>query len=207
MNQAKSSNEFKGLAEYIRLSMSFSEYLALIDSLIEEGRSTGPVQSETRSFFSRLNRQRMKRLGKTVTVSPDTKSAALSLTRPLFWLIITEGWCGDAAQSIPVIEKIGAESPLITTHYILRDQYPGLIEKYLTNGTKSIPKLICLDAETLTELGLWGPRPAKAQEYFLDLREEGMAKSDILEQLQRWYLKDGAYEIETELRDLLRSWA
>ena len=187
--------------------MSFEQYLSLIDDLLEEGKSTGPVQSDEHYYFSRLNRQRIKRLGKTVTVDGETRSAVLSLTRPLFWLIITEGWCGDAAQGIPVIEKIAAGSPLITTHYILRDQYPELIGSYLTDGAKSIPKLICLDAETLVELGTWGPRPQKAQQYFVEMREEGMEKSDIMEQLQRWYLKDGGLEIGKELSELLRSWA
>ena len=69
----------------------------------------------------------------------------------MIWLIITEGWCGDAAQCIPTIEKIAAESKNIETHYVLRDENLDLIDEYLTNNARSIPKLIACAAKRACE--------------------------------------------------------
>ena len=58
------------------------------------------------------------------------------------WLILTEAWCGDAAQNIPTIEKIARENDRIKTLYLLRDENLELMDKYLTGGARAIPKLI-----------------------------------------------------------------
>jgi hypothetical protein len=186
--------------------MSFQEYLQLIDLLLEDGKTTGTNQSNELVGFGRLNRQRMKRLLKTVKVHGDVSEAAKDLSRPLIWLILTEGWCGDAAQCVPVIEKIASESTLITTRYLLRDENLDLIDQHLTNGGRAIPKLICLDAESLKEIGSWGARPARAQDYFLSMKAEGVDKEVMMENLQRWYLKDKERSIQDEFRDLLSKW-
>ena len=124
------------------------------------------------------------------------------------WLVITEGWCGDAAQNIPVIEKIAAENEGIATRYVLRDENLELMDRYLTNDARSIPKLICLDAETLEEIGTWGPRPQMAMEYFYEMRDGGkMEKPQMMENMQRWYLQDKEKSIQAEFSVLLDKWA
>ncbi len=124
----------------------------------------------------------------------------------MIWLIITEGWCGDAAQSIPVIERIAAAAENIETRYVLRDENLGLMDAYLTNGARSIPKLIALDAETLAELGTWGPRPRAAMDYFLEMKSIGLDKSEMMEKLQRWYNEDRNQAIQNEFQQLLEHW-
>jgi Thioredoxin len=163
--------------------MSFAEYSALIERLVDEGSTTGPKQSESLAGFTKLNWQRMKRLSKTVTIEQGVSEAVGSNPRPMTWLTITEAWCGDAAQNIPIIEKIAAESGIIETRYILRDENPELIDRFLTYGARSIPKLISLDAETLEVLGEWGARPAMAQKLFFEMRERGVEKLAIMEAL------------------------
>jgi hypothetical protein len=186
--------------------MSFEDYLALIDSLLEKGMTTGTNQATDIVNFGRLNRQRMKRLEKTVKIDPQVSAAAKALSRPLIWLILTEGWCGDAAQSLPVIEKIAAESDWISTRYLLRDENLELMDRYLTDGGRAIPKLICLDGETLREIGSWGARPERAQAYFLSMKAEGLGKELMMENLQRWYLKDKERSIQEEFLILLKKW-
>jgi hypothetical protein len=149
----------------------------------------------------------MHRLEKTVNLDESLKEKIRALDVKWIWLVITEGWCGDAAQNIPIIEKIAAENEGIETRYVLRDENLELMDKYLTNNARSIPKLICLDAETLEEIGSWGPRPQIAMEYFLEMRDSGMEKPSIMENLQRWYLQDKEKSIETEFSGLLDSWA
>jgi hypothetical protein len=195
------------MKEYIEKSRTFAEYLELIDGLLAEGKTTGPMQSEAMFNYGKLNRQRMQRLDKTAVLNESLREKARNVSRKMIWLVITEGWCGDAAQNIPIIEKIAAESPNIETRYVLRDENPELMDKYLTSGARSIPKLIALDAETLEELGTWGARPVAAQNLFNQLKEKGVAKPLIMENLQRWYFADKNQSIQKEFENLLSEWS
>jgi len=124
----------------------------------------------------------------------------------MIWLIITEGWCGDAAQNIPVIEKIASESVNIETRYVLRDENPELIDQFLSEGARSIPKLVSMDADTLEVIGSWGARPAAAQVLFHELKRQGVAKPLIMENLQRWYNDDRSGSIQNEFAQLIEQW-
>lgn len=183
--------------------MSFEEYEALIERLVGERKTTGPKQSEALANFTKLNLQRMKRLAKTIELSDETKQAAHAIDRRQAWLIITEAWCGDAAQNIPIIEKIASESDMIQTRYILRDENPELMDRFLTSGARAIPKLIALDAETLEVLWTWGARPKAAQDLFLAARDRGVEKAAIMESMQRWYNEDKGRSIQAEFVGLL----
>lgn len=187
--------------------MSFAEYIALIEDLLQMGKTTGPKQTEGRVYFSKLNRQRMRRLEKTVVLNDSIREKAKNIGRKIIWLIITEGWCGDSAQNVPAIEKIAATSPNIETRYVLRDENPELMDAYLTNNARSIPKLIAVDAETFEEIGIWGPRPRPAMEYFYEQRAAGTEDAKIKENIQRWYLADKEQTIQKEFEDLLDTWS
>jgi hypothetical protein len=195
------------MKKYVEKSMSFSEYVALIDRLLEERKTTGEKQSEEMFNYGKLNRQRMKRLEKTVELKQSLVEQIRAFDRKMIWLIITEGWCGDAAQNIPVIEKIAAENLKIETKYILRDENLNLMDKFLTNGARSIPKLIALDAETLEVPGTWGPRPEVLMDYFYEMRESGLGKPEMMENLQRWYISDKNQSVQKEFEVLLNDWA
>ena len=194
------------MKSYIEKSMTYAEYLRLIDDLLLEGKTTGEIQSEAMFGYGKLNRQRMKRLDKTVKLNDSLKEKARAVNRKMIWLVITEGWCGDAAQNIPVIEKIAAENPNIETRYVLRDENLDLMDKYLTNNARSIPKLICLNKETLEEIGTWGPRPQATMDYFYEMKAQGLEKPQMMENLQRWYLQDDEQSIQNEFEKLLDEW-
>ena len=193
------------MRKYIEEAMTFAEYVKLIDDLLADGKTTGTKQSEAMFGYGKLNRQRMHRLEKTVVLSEGIRESIKKVSRPMVWLIITEGWCGDAAQNIPVIEKIAAENDKIRTLYILRDENLDLMDRFLTNGSRSIPKLIVLDAETFEILGSWGPRPVDAQRLFEEMNANGTDKAMILEEMQRWYNSDKAASIQREFEALVLS--
>lgn len=196
------------MKSFIEKSLTFQEYLKLIDNLLVEGKTTGANQSEAMFGYGKLNRQRMKRLEKTVELNDSLKEKARSVRARWIWLVITEGWCGDAAQNIPTIEKIAAANPeKIETRYVLRDENSALTDAYLTNGARSIPKLICLDAETFEVLGVWGPRPQIAMDYFYEMRAQGLEKPQMMENLQRWYLQNDEQAIQNEFEKLLKTWS
>ena len=194
------------MREYLERSMTFAEYTKLIDDLLAANMTTGTNQSEAMVGYGKLNRQRMNRLEKTIKLTDGVKIGVSNLTRKQVWLIITEGWCGDAAQNVPAIEKIAAESDKIETRYLLRDDNLELMDQYLTDGARSIPKLIALDAETLDVLGTWGSRPAAADAVFAGMKAKGMEKSVILEEMQRWYNTDKAVSMQNEFEKLLNVW-
>lgn len=191
------------MKNYLEKAMTFAEYLKLIDDLLLEGKTTGPDQSESRVYFSKLNRHRIKRLEKTVVLNAELVEKIKKVNRPLIWLILTEGWCGDAAQNIPVIEKIAAQNPLIQTRYLLRDDNLDLMDKYLTNGGRAIPILICIDGKTLEAFGRWGSRPKAIQEYFLELKNAGIEKDERNELIQRRYNADKEQSIQADFAELI----
>ena len=195
------------MKEYIERSMIYAEYIKLIDDLLLDNKTTGTNQSEAMVGYGKLNRQRMHRLEKTVVINDSLKAKTKAVRSKWIWLIITEGWCGDSAQNIPVIEKIAAENPNIETRYILRDENLELMDAYLTNGARSIPKLIALDAETLEELGTWGPRPQPAMDFYAEMRADGVEKALIKENIQRWYIEDKEQTIQQEFETLIRLWS
>ena len=195
------------MKNYIEKSMTYAEYIKLIDDLLLDGKTTGTNQSEAMFNYGKLNRQRMHRLEKTIVLNDSLREKAGRADRKMIWLIITEGWCGDAAQNIPTIEKIAAASENIETRYVLRDENLELMDAYLTGNARSIPKLIALDAETLEELGTWGPRAQAAMDYFVEMRDSGMEKPEMMENLQRWYLKDKERSVQAEFENLLDRWS
>ncbi len=195
------------MKSYIEKAMTFAEYLKLIDDLLLEGKTTGENQSEAMFGYGKLNRQRMKRLEKTVMLNDSLKETARNVEANWIWLVITEGWCGDAAQNIPIIEKIAAENSYIETRYLLRDENLELMDKYLTFNARSIPKLICLDAKTFEEIGTWGPRAQAAMDYFFEMKHQGLEKPQMMENMQRWYNQDKEESLQAEFEKLFEQWA
>ena len=195
------------MKNYIGKSMTFAEYIKLLDDLLIDGKTTGEIQSDAMFNYGKLNRQRMHRLEKTVKLNDSLVEKAGKIERRMLWLIITEGWCGDAAQNIPTIEKIAAASSNIETQYVLRDENLELMDAFLTDNARSIPKLIALDAETLETIGTWGPRPKAAMDYYHELKNQGLEKPEIMENLQRWYLRDKEKSLQGEFEVLLSEWS
>ncbi len=182
---------------------TYQEYKTLTDDQVLEGMTDNPHLLD----YTKLNVQRMKRLDKTFELRPEVSEALNNLSRKLNWVVITEGWCGDAAQNVPVLVKVAeASAGKINLEFVLRDQNLELMDQYLTNGGRSIPKLICFDAETQEELGTWGPRPAEAQDLFMRLKEEGLPKEDFITAVHNWYAADKAQSLQLEMAALLKKW-
>jgi hypothetical protein len=194
--------------ERLATAYTYSTYRQLIDNLMAEGKTTGPQQSLQLLEYAGLNVQRMQRIDKTVRVQPELAAAAAGLQHNYIWLIITEGWCGDAAQVVPVLEAVAqASGGHLTTRYLLRDENLDLIDQYLTAGSRAIPKVLVLRADTLAEVTTWGPRPAPAHELVMRLKAEGMAHDDFIKELHTWYAHDRTQTTQQELLALLQQLA
>ena len=185
-------------------AINYDAYLQLSALLVKEERTSGPNQSEAYVYYTKLNFQRMKRLNKTIEVPERIIAILKEKAANWTWVILTEPWCGDAAQCVPVIEKLALSAGNIQTLYLLRDEHPEVMDAYLTNGGRSIPKFICLD-KTGKELFTWGPRPAVIKEVMNRLKAEGITEiATIVEQIQKAYNEDKQAGIYSEFERLLK---
>jgi hypothetical protein len=153
--------------------------------------------------YINLNQRRMHRVEKTYTPSVEIITQVKSLKHRVYWLVLTEHWCGDASQSLPVLNRLAQLSEgKIEMKLVYRDQEDALMKVYLTNGTRSIPKLIQLD-EHLNVTGIWGPRPNPAQKLVKELKANPATASTYANDLHLWYAKDKQQHLEKEIALLL----
>lgn len=184
--------------------MDYPAYKQLLETLMAEGKTTGPNQSEEYLHYAKINLQRMQRLDKTVVLSQELLDVLSKVSTPCYWVILTEGWCGDAAQNLPVFRYIEQACPAIGLRILLRDEHPEVIDQYLTNGSRSIPKLICLEKDSLKERFVWGPRPAALQEIVTGLIREKKALEEKGLVVQNWYNADKTQSLQRELTGLIQ---
>jgi hypothetical protein len=160
--------------------------------------STDPKIKE----YINLNQRRMHRVEKTYIPSVEIVTQINKLKHKMYWLVLTEHWCGDASQIIPVLNAIAELSEgKIEMKLVYRDQNDELMNAYLTNGTKSIPKLIQLD-EHFNVTGIWGPRPTFAQKMVKELKSNPVTASAYANELHLWYAKDKQQSLEKEVAQL-----
>ncbi|MCE7054469.1 thioredoxin family protein [Algoriphagus sp. AGSA1] len=193
--------------ELIASSQTYLEYREMIDGLLGQNKTTGINHSESYLNYTRMNVQRMNRWDKTVKISAELDKIVSSISSPQIWLVITEAWCGDAAQSIPFIAKLASLSPLIQLRFVLRDENPELMDAYLTGGARSIPILIGLNGDLSKELFVWGPRPEFLQNrlkaYKLD--PQNITPKEFADGTHLWYARDKNKAIAEELTPLIAS--
>lgn len=189
-----------------KLAQSNSSYSEYFDQFKKKAESNDiSILSETdKEHFTyiKLNFQRSSRIHKTYKPSDEIKNFISKIIDNQLWILITEEWCGDSAQIVPYIYEISKLNSLIDLKIFKRDSNLDLMELYLTNGTRSIPKLIVFD-KTGNELFTWGPRPKEAQELINKLKLEGKTKDEFIEQLHLWYAKDRGKSLEKEMIDCL----
>lgn len=182
---------------YLQKAIGYDEY---IKQMAEDLASNTDVKMKE---YIKLNRQRMQRIEKTYELSPELGKQVKSLNHKVLWLVLTEHWCGDAGQTLPASHKIANMGDgKIEMKLIYRDQNPELINAFLTDGTRSIPKLIQLN-EDLGVTGIWGPRPSAAQQLVNHLKSEAATLEKYANELHLWYAKDKQKSLETEISKLL----
>ncbi|RTZ02465.1 thioredoxin family protein [Flavobacterium sp. RSP49] len=185
-------------------SHSYTDYRKLISDLILEGKSTGKEQSENLTQYSTLNETRMHRLDKTITITEENQIKLKNLKSENIWVVISEGWCGDAAQLLPIMNTMAVQSGKIDLRIVLRDENEELMNLYLTNKKKSIPILIVVAKTTGAILGSWGPRPKAAADLVADYKKEfGVIDETLKTNLQLWYLHDKGITTQNELIGLM----
>ncbi|MEQ8242200.1 thioredoxin family protein [Fulvivirga sp.] len=183
--------------------LSYNEYRQLIDSLLKINQTTGSNDSEKQLVYTRLNVQRMNKWDKITKLNQELIQVVEKIDTPQKWLMLTEAWCGDAAQNLPAIQKIADLNDKIEVRYLLRDENLDIMDAYLTDGGRSIPKLIILDDE-YNEFANWGPRPAPAQNILKDYKSnDDITYDEFSVNLHTWYAKDKGKTLQSEFTVLL----
>lgn len=187
-------------------SFTYTEYRNHISHLLLDGLSTGETQSEDLTHYSTLNEVRMNRLDKTIKIPQEIQDKLRGLKKEHMLLVLSEGWCGDAAQIVPIINKMAEASDKLDLRIVLRDDNDELMAQYLTNGARSIPKLILTEAEAGAVRGSWGPRPVGATKLIKDFKEKyGTVNEEAKTELQKWYLHDKGLSTMSEILLLIET--
>jgi thiol-disulfide isomerase/thioredoxin len=193
------------ISDSLEKGITYNEYRNLVTQLVEENSTTGNEKTEALVDYTMLNDRRMKRWDKTVKVSDEIKAKIENSNKKVTWLVLTESWCGDAAHIMPVINKVSELNNNIDYKVVLRDENDALMSQFLTNGGKSIPKLIMIDNETNAVVHTFGPRPTVATEMVNAYKtKHGQLTPEFKEDLQRWYNKDKGQSTLEDLVSLLK---
>lgn len=192
-------------AQYFEeFGISYTQYRVLIDNLLLNNQTTGPNQSEDLVEYTKMNVQRMSRLDKTVHVNSELLLALDALEGSFNMLVISEGWCGDAAQILPVIQKFAEHSNgKLNLKIVLRDEHLPLIDQYLTNGGRAIPVVLFMNKENGDVISKWGPRPEFLQEKMQIWKTETSDIWELSKWIHTWYAKDKTQSIQEEMLKIL----
>ena len=185
----------------IKVALDYPSYMMLMQELVLKEMSTGVEQSEALANYTLLNNKRMQRLNKTLKIPSEIETSIKNDLRDIHFLVLSESWCGDAAQSLPMVSKIAECHANWSMSIISRDEHTVIMDAYLTNGGRSIPKVLILDNNTLEVLADWGPRPTEATKMAAEYKEiHGSLDADFKQSLQLWYNKDKG---QSTLQDFL----
>jgi hypothetical protein len=183
--------------QYFEKGISYDFYLEQLERKAASGDTEGYAKYIPQNF------QRSRRIAKTLHLSDELQTALSALPHKLYWLVISELWCGDASQTLPVIQAAQiASNGKIDLRIVYRDENPDLMNAHLTNGTRSIPKLIQFD-QHFNLAGVWGPRPAEAQKLVLELKSNPETAPVYLERLHKWYADDKTVSTQREIAQML----
>jgi hypothetical protein len=187
----------------IRAGQTYSNYIVHLEKLVQQRTTTGQQTSKEMVEYTALNLRRMARILKTIAIDTELTDFISKIDGNWHWLVLSEGWCGDAAQHLPQIAKLLHGFPQHQLHIVSRDEHPEVMNAHLTNGGKSIPKLLLMNS-TYTLMGDWGPRPEAAQQLLRSHKKKlNESHEEFQRQLQLWYAKDKGKTFQRELLSML----
>ncbi len=186
----------------INQSLTYDQYHTLMQEQAAASAEGLNAEAAEKLEFTKLNLHRSERIGRTYKAPAQIKELIATITTPQTWLVLTEPWCGDSAQCLPYMAELARLNSNISLRMILRDDNPDIMDQFLTDGKRSIPRLVIFDVNGC-QITDWGPRPADAQVVFNDAKEAGLEKKDVLEKLHLFYGRNRGAALEEEFRYLL----
>ncbi len=149
------------------------------------------------------NRQLWFDLYQRARIPLEVALRARALRHPWKLLVLSEDWCGDAVNTVPVLARLADEVPQLALRILGRDENPAVMDAHLTGASRSIPVVMVLD-EDFREHGWWGPRPTPLQRWFLDTGTQ-MEKDARYREIRAWYARDHGATTLAEVMALLEN--
>lgn len=188
-------------------TISWDDYYAIATKYVEADNKPELYQNPKMLKYTAENLKRIEHVLQTINIQPKLYNALAAITTKLIWVVLTEPWCGDASQEVPALYSIASCTGKISFRIIESDSHPEIMDAYLTGESRSIPKLICLHADTLEELGTWGPRPAVLQKIVMENKDNpNLTFGDKVRMIHSWYEADKTFSIQDEFIDLVKQW-
>jgi len=191
------------LSDAFEHALSYTDYVEAWRTHLAIPKKELDKSGRIYQYYALYNQGRSTDVAKVYSPSDAVRDVLDRIDAPVHWLVLTEDWCGDSAFSLPVMVALAEHNPHITLRILLRDENLDLMDRYLTNGTRSIPKLIAFDPETDRELFQWGPRPAELAEARDAWKAEGTDGKEITNRGVAWYEDGGWHQVEDELLERL----
>lgn len=195
-------NMYQFTKEIIKSLLSVEEYNTYFEKVSTKEIVEKPYDEEFYFLYTEANFKRRESIKNKVELNKKLYNELNEELENWTWILITEPWCGDASFIQPVLEAICLAGG-IDIKIALRDKNEELMNAYLTNGGKSIPKLVVLD-QNYREVFNWGPRPAELQIQIQKLLNGGGSTDEKLKLAHQWYRKYGNEAIQQELLDLIK---
>lgn len=188
------------MKKYWDKTITFKEYLEETKQRLENPKNDDDKQ---KAKYYELGLQRMDRSMKTYKELPEFEEAFKEKDFHGKILIISEPWCGDASSTLPVLNEFFNKHN-VETRIFLRDSDTSLIDKFLTNGTQSIPKVLILN-EDYSVKNTWGPRSEFGTELLKKFKAnpEEYPREEFYNDLQKYYAKNKGKDAITEIINLL----
>lgn len=188
-------------------TISWAEYYATIRKYVGSDNRPELYKNEKMLRYTADNLKRIDHVLQTINIESKLYNLLTAIRTDLIWVVLAEPWCGDVSQVIPVLYTIASCSEHISFRVLQSDSHPDILGAYLTGGSRSIPKLICLKADTLEELGTWGPRPAGLQKIVMENKDDPtLSFGAKVRMVHDWYEADKTLSIQDEFIDLIRKW-
>lgn len=184
--------------------ISYQDYKNILIQQVQNFNPGTASQEEINHLENRkLNLHRTSRLDKHFNLSEESIRVLKQMKKKQIWMVLSETWCGDSAQNLPVIAAFEKHSELIEMKILFRDEHPGIMDLYIEDGVKrSIPKLVAFD-KFGNELFQWGPRPHEAKLLFEKAITEGIEKDKRSKELHLWYGRNRGINTEKEISQLI----
>ncbi len=135
------------------------------------------------------------------TVPDAIVARARLLGGPWHLLVLSADWCGDAVNTVPVVQRLVDRVLGIDLRMLDRDTNLDLMDAHLTGKSRSIPVVMMFNAQ-FKELGWWGPRPSELQAWVLG-PGRAMTSEDRYREIRRWYARDHGRSTLDELVAML----
>lgn len=184
--------------------LTFEQYIAIWQERLAQPMKGMDREARRYLFYRRYNMERAGRVEAAYEMSDALKAAVDAIDAPQSWLVLTEDWCVDSAFSLPIISEAISHNPNVNMRILLRDENLDVMDRYLTNGGRSIPKLVVFD-EAGQELMDWGPRPDALTRARAAWASEGVEGAMISQRSITWYEAGGWHHVDAELADALNT--